>query len=155
MALTAALILVVLGLILLLVEVFLMPGTAVSGIMGLLCLVAGIVAGYNAGSVIGTSMLVGSLIVSGVLSVKFLNSDTWDKITIKTNIDSRTGEDDAVVSVGDEGKSITRLNPAGKARINDAYLEVTARNSYIDHDTPVKVVKKEGRRIFVEPVLKT
>lgn len=137
---------------LLLIEVFLMPGTAISGIVGIICLVIGIVIGFKVSVMYGSIILVGTLIVSGALSVKLLKAETWDKIAIKNNITSKSGNTNSLLAVGDEGKSITRLNPGGNARIKDEYLEVTARNSYIDSGVKIKVVKIEGRRVFVEPV---
>ena len=129
-----------------------MPGTAISGIVGILCLVIGIVIGFKVNATYGTIILVGTLIISGALSVKLLKAETWDKIAIKNNITSKSGNSTSHLVMGDEGKSITRLNPGGNARIKDEYLEVTARNSYIDSGVKIKVVKIEGRRIFVEPV---
>lgn len=152
MDLTTALIFVIIGLMLLLIEVFLMPGTAISGIVGIICLVIGIVIGFKVSVMYGSIILVGTLIVSGALSVKLLKAETWDKIAIKNNITSKSGNTNSLLAVGDEGKSITRLNPGGNARIKDEYLEVTARNSYIDSGVKIKVVKIEGRRVFVEPV---
>lgn len=153
MDITTALIFVIIGLILLLVEVFLMPGTAISGIVGILCLIIGIVIGFNVNATYGTIILVGTLIISGALSVKLLKAETWDKIAIKNNITSKAGNALSKLKTGDEGKSITRLNPGGNARIKDEYLEVTARNNYIDSGVKIKVVKIEGRRVFVEPVI--
>ncbi len=152
MDITTALIFVTIGLILLLVEVFLMPGTAISGIVGLICLVVGIIIGYNVSATYGTVILVLTLLISGGLSVKLLRAETWDKLTIKDNITSKSGPGDSLLEVGDKGKSITRLNPGGNARIKDEYLEVTARNNYIDSGVKIKVVKIEGRRVFVEPL---
>lgn len=152
MDITTALIFVTIGLILLLVEVFLMPGTAISGIVGLICLVVGIIIGYNVSATYGTVILVLTLLISGGLSVKLLRAETWDKLTIKDNITSKSGPADSLLEVGDKGKSITRLNPGGNARIKDEYLEVTARNNYIDSGVKIKVVKIEGRRVFVEPL---
>lgn len=152
MDITTALIFVTIGLILLLVEVFLMPGTAISGIVGLICLVVGIIIGYNVSATYGTVILVLTLLISGGLSVKLLRAETWDKLTIKDNITSKSGSPNSSLEIGDEGKSITRLNPGGNARIKDEYLEVTARNNYIDSGVKIKVVKIEGRRIFVEPL---
>ena len=154
MILTAAIVLVILGFVLLLIEVFLMPGTAVSGILGILCLIGGVLTAFNVNHTYGFVFLFGSAVVSVLLSIKLLKAETWNKVTNSVSISARSGSDNSTVKIGDKGKSITRLNPMGRARLGEEYAEVTARDSFIDQGIDIEVVKIERNKIFVEPINK-
>ncbi|MDR9486554.1 NfeD family protein [Salibacter sp.] len=150
MDLTTALIIVGIGLLLLLVEVFLIPGAGIPGIIGLVLMVTGIVLAYYESTTYGTITLVSTGAVTALLLFKFLRADTWKSITISSNITSKANSDEYDIKEGDTGIAITRINPSGKARINNVYLEVVARNSFIDDHDDVRVVSVEGRKVYVE-----
>ena len=54
--------------------------------------------------------------------------------------------------VGDTGETRTTLRPAGKAEIGGDYLDVVSDGPFIDPDTPVRVVRLEGPRVFVRAI---
>jgi membrane-bound serine protease (ClpP class) len=54
--------------------------------------------------------------------------------------------------LGAEGVSETPLRPAGRARINKRYLDVTTEGEHIEAGVPVKVVHIDGIRIVVTQV---
>ena len=72
---------------------------------------------------------------------------------LRTSIEGRVGgiEEDKVHK-GDTGTTISRLNPIGKAIINDATFEVRSNGGYINQGTEVKVLRIDGNKIFVEPL---
>ena len=70
---------------------------------------------------------------------------------METHIDSKAVED-AVLSVGDKGKTMTRLAPMGAARFGDNVVEVKALEGMLDPGTPVKVVLIEDNKIYVRPL---
>lgn len=51
--------------------------------------------------------------------------------------------------MGDCGKTLTRLRPAGKAMINGRRMDVIAQGEMIDEGRMVEVVEIEGIRIVV------
>ena len=52
---------------------------------------------------------------------------------------------------GDEGKTITRLYPIGKAEINNETYEVQSLTGIIEAESDIVVTKIEGYKIFVKP----
>ena len=58
------------------------------------------------------------------------------------------------IAVGDMGKTIGRLAPSGKARVNSEVVEAQSTGSFIDHNTEIKVLKILSNKIIVEPLNK-
>jgi membrane-bound serine protease (ClpP class) len=54
--------------------------------------------------------------------------------------------------LGRSGVAITDLRPSGMADIDGLRTDVTAATSFVQKNTPVKVVRVEGTRIVVEPL---
>ena len=51
-----------------------------------------------------------------------------------------------------EGISVTELRPAGFVIIDEIKLDVLSEEGFISKDTPIKVVRVEGSKIFVRRV---
>ena len=144
--------LILVGLVLIFVEILLVPGVGVAGILGLLCLVgSSVYSFYYMGTTAGLIVtVVNSLLLIG-LTIYVLRAKTWKRMSLETNIDSKAVED-AVLSVGDKGKTMTRLAPMGAARFGDNVVEVKALEGMLDPGTPVKVVLIEDNKIYVRPL---
>ncbi|MDR4988562.1 MAG: NfeD family protein [Bacteroidales bacterium] len=145
--------LIVVGIIFLLLEILVVPGATVVGLFGLGLVVAGIVVSFNHyGVEAGIMTLAGTLAISLVAIGLALRSNTWKKAMHSSALEGRVNvvEHDKVLK-GDEGVSITRLNPMGKALIKDEYYEVRSLDNLIAENTPITVVKVEGNKIIVKP----
>ncbi len=143
---------ILLGIIFLLVEIFLLPGITVSGIAGFIFLVGGIGYAYMyLGTVAGNiSVLVTGLLLAGSF-IYFIKSKSLRRISLTTNIDSKVDTSDlAKINIGDEGITQSRLNPIGKVFINNVTVEAKSINGeLIDEDTEVVVNKVEWSNILV------
>jgi membrane-bound ClpP family serine protease len=85
-----------------------------------------------------------------ILTIYVLRAKTWKRISLETNIDSKAISD-VKVSVGDEGKTITRLAPMGQAVIGGESMEVKAMEGMIDSNVEVVVVMIDDNKIYVKP----
>lgn len=54
--------------------------------------------------------------------------------------------------IGQHGKSLTPLRPAGAAQIGARRVDVVTEGKFVASDTPVKVIQVEGNRVIVEPL---
>jgi len=145
--------LIIIGIIFLLLEILVVPGTTLVGLAGAGLMVGGIVKAFSTyGLQAGVLTLAGSLVLSVLAIALALKSNTWKKAMLGSEIDGRVNvvEPDKVVA-GDEGLAITRLNPMGKAMIKDDFYEVTSKDNLISENTPIVVVKVEGNKIIVKP----
>lgn len=148
---TLALILILIGLVLMLLEVFVIPGVGVAGIAGIIFTIVGVVFAFNHNMEQGWYVLAGTVIVSGVLLWKSLQSNTWDRFALHSELDGKSSEAFSDLKVGDVGKTVTRLNPMGKIRINTKVYEATAQNSLIDEQVSIQIISLTSNKIIVKP----
>lgn len=145
-------VLIVAAVILFLVELFVIPGISIAGLLAGGCI---IFANYYAFTYLGAT---GGFITLGVTALAcigsltlFMRSKTLDKIALKKNITSkvdRTAEDK--VKVGDTGVAITRLALIGNAEIAGNIVEVKSVDGFLNEKTPVVVSRITNGVIMVE-----
>lgn len=153
MSLTAIIILLFVGLILILFEFLVLPGTNISGIIGIILILAGIYFGYKyLGATKGHIILISTFIVMVVTMILILRSNTWKSLSLKTTINSKFENIEIKnVNLGDKGKSLTRLAPVGTVLVNDKTFEGKSGHKFIDPNTPIEVIKIEGNQLIVKP----
>lgn len=146
--------LILVGLILIFAEVLIIPGVGVAGILGLLSMAGScFYAFHEMGDTSGYIVTGVNAVLLLALVIYVLRAKTWKKMTLETNIDAKAvSEDGSVVSVGDTGKSITRLAPMGSVRFGDMVVEVKTIEGMVDPGCDVEVVMIEDNKIYVSPV---
>jgi len=154
MSLTAIIILLLLGLILLVFEFLVLPGTHISGIIGIMLILASIFYGYrDLGTPAGHYLLLVTFIAIIGTIVIVLRSNTWQRIALKTTISSKVENTETqFIKPGDIGKTLTRLGPVGMVMVNDMTFEAKSGHKFIDPNTSVEVVKVEGNQLVVKPI---
>ncbi len=148
--------LLLIGLALIIVELIFIPGTTVVGLLGLVFSIAGIVVCYrHFGNATGFYVLIGMLTVSlGTLFISF-RTGAWTRFSLKSSMDSKVNEGMlAMVSIGDEGITLSSLRPIGKAEFNQKTYEVKTSGTYLDSGEKVKITQIESHQIVVEPLKK-
>ena len=136
---------------LLLAEFFLLPGLTIAGIAGTLFAIGGVVYAYTVGATTGNFTLGASFVIFGGTFIWLLRSNSFHRVALKTNIESTVESPrNMELEIGDEGISISRLAPIGKARFNNITTEAKSINEFIDENTPVVIVRIEGYNVIVE-----
>lgn len=162
----------ILGVVLIMLEIFVIPGFGIAGISGIILVISGMVlsmvdnlgfkldemlvmALMRALALVVTSMVI-SLIGSIAVSRKLFGSR---KLAFALNTEENVSEGyigvEASVSevVGRIGIAYTVLRPSGKVMIDDEiYDATTVDGAFIDKGTTVKVVKYLTGQVFVEKV---
>ena len=146
--------LVVLGVVLILLELFVLPGITVAGTAGVVMMICGIYLSYDHyGSMTGNLTVLGAVIFSLLALWLALKSGTWERIMLKTEIDSKVEKiEENLIAIGDEGICLSRLAPMGQVRINKHIVEAKSTGGYIDEKTRVKVIKIVDKVIVVKPL---
>ena len=152
MALTI-IVLVVFGIALVLLEFLVVPGVTIAGIGGFALMIAGVYFAYDHyGAPIGHYFLVGVVILSIVMIYFALRSNTWKRLSLKSEITSRTNvHDEEAFHIGDFGITITRMAPMGKVLVNNQSIEATSTGGFIDENTEIEVVKVLQNKLIVKP----
>ena len=150
-------IILVVGLVLLIIEIF-TPGFGVFGGLGLVLLVIGIILTAST-PFEALVMVVILLVIVGVVLAIILHSAAKGRLS-KTLIlqetlnkkDGYIGTEDLEYFLDKEGITLTALRPAGTAEFNGVRLVVVSEGDYISKDTKVKIIEVTGRRIVVRVI---
>lgn len=146
--------LLIAGIVFLLIELFLIPGTSFASLISGCCMIYAVYHAFaNMGIWWGTGTLLVSILVAVLSVVWFMKSKTLDKVSLKKDIDGtveQPGRD--LVQIGDEGIALTRLTLIGNAQFHDHVVEVKSVEGFIEAKTPIRVVRKDNSLILVEPI---
>lgn len=154
MEITIVVVLLLVGIIFFLIELFLLPGISLAGIAGTLFVGGSIYYAYTyIGSSAGHLTLVGSLILMGISVWIFIRSKALDKLSLTTDIKGKNDPlKDIEIHVGDKGITASRLAPMGKVKINGHMVEAKTNDDFIDPDVEVVVLQVLNTNILVERV---
>ncbi|MBK3519683.1 nodulation protein NfeD [Carboxylicivirga sp. N1Y132] len=160
----------IIGLVLIGLEVFVIPGFGMAGVSGIILVVGGLTLSlldndlFNFDGVgfsklleamgIVLSGLFGSLIAIIYLSKKLLSSSTFGaKIALQTEESVELGYIGVEASLGDlvgnEAIAFTSLRPSGKIMIDDEQYDAVAETGYIEKDTKVRVTRFTHGQLYV------
>jgi membrane-bound serine protease (ClpP class) len=147
----------VLGLIGILLELHVMPGHGVAGIVGLLALLTAIVLafGVSFGFVAAQSLAIAivlSVVAFWFLARYFPNNAFMRRIAF-TGVQGRdyVAAPDQTNLIGHAGIATSFLRPAGVAAIDGKRVDVLTEGDFVAAGSPVVVTRVEGARIFVRP----
>lgn len=155
MSIFTIVLLIFLGLLLLLIEFAVIPGVTIAGIGGFLLLGGSVYIAFSQyGTGAGLLTLTVVIIVSPAMIYYLFKSRTGKKMILESQIDSKVETVDANLKVGDIGKTIGRLAPSGKVKINGQVLEAKSTGSYINQNTEIRILKILSNYIIVEPLKK-
>lgn len=158
-------VLFLLGLGLLAVEVFVIPGFGFAGISGIILIVVSIFMSLIGGqpfldtniismAIIQLGSALGLSIIAAFILFKYLpKSATFNKLVLsqsETPSEGFTSHNANNSLIGKTGKTISPLRPAGKAEIEDEIYDVVTRGEYLETNIPVKIIQVEGIRIVVK-----
>ncbi|MEI8201796.1 MAG: NfeD family protein [Bacteroidota bacterium] len=158
------------GVLLLALEIFVIPGFGVTGILGIVFIIAGLILSMlnnlffdfsfvSVNSVIIAVMVVliaitTSIILSFYFGKKLLTSTRFGQIALTDQQHSSEGYTSADATyqtmLGKTGTTRTILRPVGKIMIEGNLYDATAESSYIDRDTEIVVTRYESSQLFVK-----
>jgi membrane-bound ClpP family serine protease len=144
--------LIIIGLIFLALEILVIPGVGVAGVIGFILIAIGVWQAYAGhGMLAGHLVLGGTFLLTVLTLILSLRGKTWRRISLSTAIDSKVNViDENKIRLGDHGKTVSRLAPMGKAQINGEFYEVSTNGEFIDQQTEITVLKIEHSKIIVK-----
>lgn len=159
----------VLGVGLLLVEIFVIPGFGAAGISGLVLIVGSL--GFaligNIGFMFPPAQLISSAVWTLAITMVLLvliafslgkyapKSERFSQLILAPELSSAMGftaAESRDYLVGKIGRSLTALRPAGAANIDGERVDVTTSGEYIQANVTVRVVDVRGSRVEVREV---
>ena len=176
---TLELVLFVLGIGLLALEVFVIPGFGVFGVSGILLTLASLVLASHTfagmtltegfqesmGSLGSLAAAMVTVIAVAVVLNRFMPSIPFlNRLILTPPGFAMAGSDGPLlnpsllstmpvavgaVDIGSVGITASALRPSGKAIFGDSYMDVVSDGAYVDHGTQVEVIRIAGNRIIV------
>jgi len=146
------------GVVLLLVEVF-MPGFGIPGISGCALLGAGVIMTWiQFGAKVGLGVTVVVLALLAILISIAMRSVAKGKLgksefVLNEDMSSEREEKDDMLSlIGEVGEVSTVLRPVGVAEFECGRLNVMTEGEYIERGAKVKITRVDGTNVFVKKV---
>lgn len=157
------------GVVLIIVEVFIIPGFGVAGVSGILLMLSGLVltmvrnihfdfegiptTEWNNALASVLFAMIGLGVVFYFFSTHLINSKFFQRIVLSDVIDAKVpiqGEQAASsAAIGSTGTTHTALRPMGKIRINGTTFEAKTYGEMIDQGAEIKVLSIENGYLIV------
>ncbi len=152
MAWAILILIIAIGLGLIIVEIIFVPGTTIVGILGLLCVFAGLAYGFSTfGAPMGWGITGVTVLITTIAIVISLKSGVWKRFALNNTMESKVNEHLPIdIKPGEEGITLSALRPIGNAEFGNEKMEVTTLGELVDSGSKVKVTHIEGRVIYVE-----
>ncbi|MEO9873107.1 NfeD family protein [Ekhidna sp.] len=165
-------ILFVVGIILIALEVFVIPGFGVAGVLGLICTIGSLVLvmlnndmfdfSFVGGDQLFISFatviagLLGAMIVMFLGGARLLNSNVFQRVALHDVQSKEEGFTSTFYKkkslIGQKGKTYTRLRPSGKIEIDGEIYDAFTRGNFVDEGINVEVISDEGTSLKVKEV---
>lgn len=153
------------GIVLLLVEIFVIPGFGIFGAVGIILMIGSLFLGLISDFplvdwdmiLMAIVQLAGALVLALIVIyflIRYLpKMEFFNKLVLQKNIDEQSGytsDEKLQELIGKKGKAITDLRPSGTAIIDGNRIDVVTAGGYINKGTKIVVVEEEGSKVVVE-----
>jgi membrane-bound serine protease (ClpP class) len=154
----------IIGVGLLIFEVFVTPGFGIAGISGILLIVASIFFSMLGSdpffdfedvsmAIIQLALAIVAALILIFILARFLPKTTIFKKFIlsveEKTTEGFTSHEITKELIGAKGIALTTLRPAGTAEINGKRVDVVTDSEYIENGKPIEVIKVEGLKVLV------
>lgn len=163
------------GLVLIALELFVIPGFGIAGISGIVFVVVGLTLSllnnvdFNFELVKPTAITNAlATVVGGVfvgfglvlyLSSKIGSKGVFRHLALKTSLDNKAGyigvDMAATEIVGETGIATTVLRPSGKIKVAGVFYDAVSLDGFIEKGDEVRIVRFETGQVFVEKLINT
>lgn len=152
-----AALLFIIGLVLLLVEVFIIPGFGIAGVLGLAALFGSIFLSTPDPSTAVQSLVI-AIIGAALLIFIVFRFTPGRKVFKRLVLEMEETPEKGYVAanqglaslIGKQGMAKTTLRPSGTAEFDDAFVDVVTSGEYIEEGTSIVVTNVEGMRVIVK-----
>lgn len=156
------------GVILIVAEIFIIPGFGIAGISGIICIIAGLtmsllnntdfnfegVSGIEVGRA-SLTVLMGigiSFVLSIWISSKIGTKGIFKKVALNADLEKAVSTPIFNNLIGKEGIAATILRPSGKVNIDNELYDGVSESGFIEKGQRVKVIRFENAQVYVETI---
>ncbi|MGL5690598.1 MAG: NfeD family protein [Bacteroidales bacterium] len=144
--------LLILAIILILIEIFVLPGITVGGIAGGILAIIGL---YYSFHTFGVTGLILTAVISVCLFILFfyicIKSKLFDKAALKKELNFKiTDTHINKLHAGERLTTVSRLNPMGKVTDGENFFEAKSESGFIEENKIVVVIRIDRNTVVVE-----
>ena len=159
----------VLGLVLLILEIFVIPGFGVAGISGIALIVGSLVLSmqgfvlpdfewqrdlFRRNILVVSLSTVSSIIIFGILAYSLPQMKLFNRLTLRAAQSAEEGftvqtKEEESKFLGKRGVTITKLRPVGKAEFDGEPLYVETEGEFVESGQQVEIIEVSGNRMIV------
>lgn len=151
MSLSLIALIIFIGLLFIMVEIFLLPGITVGGVVGLVTMTVGIVLAYkDLGTSVGHIALLISFSSSIILFIIGTRTFKSKNVALTKNLENTPAMHLQKIRVGDIGEAHGDIKPTGQAIINGETFQVKSIGDFISDDTEIIVTHIDQNSITVK-----
>ncbi|VDN46495.1 conserved protein of unknown function [Petrocella atlantisensis] len=149
---TLPILLIASGILLLIAEIFI-PSFGVTGGIGIVAILAGVIMTTNtiAEGVVMFLVILLVAIILMYLAYKFIAAKRSPLIQ-KAQLNEEILKSDLSLLVGKTGIAVTALRPTGKGDFDGLELDVLTKGSFIQKGSNILIAEVEGKKIFVKGI---
>jgi membrane-bound serine protease (ClpP class) len=156
------------GVLLIVAEIFIIPGFGVAGISGIIFVITGLILsllnnfnfnfeGVGAPEFGRAALTVLLGLGSGFVLMLWLSSrighkGLFSEVALNTDLESSVSVPVFTGMTGKEGRAATVLRPSGKVWIEGELYDGISDSGFIEKGTPVKVVRYESAQVYVQAI---
>lgn len=153
-----AIALAVAGLVLLIMEIFVIPGFGICGVLGIASIIGAVICVAPSFSVAMLQLAIALAVAALLVFISLKCGRTrrvWSRLILKDATSTAGGyvSQPPTINqlVGKTGVALTDLRPSGAALIEGKRTDVLTEGSFVKRGTAVKVIRVEGSGVVVEP----
>ncbi|MFP4021091.1 MAG: NfeD family protein [Halanaerobium sp.] len=152
---TGIVVLFIVGVILILAEVFVIPGFGIAGISGITAVLVSLFFIFP-NTTIAVSVLLAvilfTLVIAIIMFKKFGSSRFWKRISLVNNSMNYYTSSSKKDYLDQEAKTLSKLRPAGIIEIEGKRIDAVSEGAFIEKDKKVKVISVSGSRVVVKEI---
>ena len=148
--------LILFGFLLLMAELFLVPGVTFVGLAGMVFMALGVYFIYDEhGILAGNLTLIVTLMASVFFVVRSFKSKAWERFQLKDKLLGKVnvhGAEQNDLEIGAQGIAISALRPTGTVRFGHLVREVESIAGFISAGQGVQFSGRDGSKMYVKPI---
>ncbi len=146
--------LLIMGFVLILLEIFVIPGMNIFGVLGFGTVCIGVLFAYRrlgpgSAAIIGTVAFGGTALLVWLL----IRNGAWQRLVHHSRADRASGyaaDTTQASRQGETGTVVTPLRPSGRGQFGEDVLDIVTRGDFLEVGSHIEIIEIRGNRIVVE-----
>jgi membrane-bound serine protease (ClpP class) len=152
---TGIVVLFIIGVILILAEVFIIPGFGIAGVSGITAVLISLFFIFPNTSIainVLLAVILFTLVIAIFMLKKFGSSRFWKRISLESNSKNYFSSSSKKDYLDQEAETLSKLRPAGTIEIDGKRVDAVSDGAFIEKGKKVKVISVSGSRIVVREI---